>query len=156
MMTDFTTLTGVRSITYNSKSSLTDMNVLVCKGSGASIPQPVVIAESLPFRDGVLNMSRADGTQHYGARQLSYIFLISLASASGLQDKISALTAWVMSGADELTDTEYSGWKFTGVQCIATAYEVMHKSGNCVAKFAASFLCDPYMTSTTSPTTRRL
>ena len=156
MITDFTTLTGARSITYNSKNSLTDMNVLICKESVVSIPQPIIIAESLPYRDGILNMSRADGSQHYGVRQLAYVFLISLASAADLNDKISALTAWVMSGADELTDSDYAGWKFTGLQCTAAGYDVLHKQGNCIAKFAASFVADPYMTNVTTPTTKRL
>lgn len=156
MITDFTELTGVRSITYNSVNSLTDMNVLICKDTEITTPQPVVIAESLPYRDGFLNMSRADGIQHYGARQLTYVFLISLADASSLADKISSLTEWVNSGADELTDSDFDGWKFTGLQCAGTEYEVLHKCGNCIAKFTAVFACDPYMTSTADPTERRL
>lgn len=121
-----------------------DMGVFVERGV-TTPPSPRIITESIPYRDGVYDFSRMDGTLHYDMRNLEYDFIAHENTPEETNEVIAEVTAWLYgSGAAVITDDHYDGWYFDGASLTGLSYEYCD-TRRTVARIAAKFTAEPYM-----------
>ena len=118
--------------------------------------EPRYLEEALPYRDGTLEMSKADGTLHYDRRTLTYVINVMANSPQMLESKRSQLATWLKNGAcGDLLDTYEPGWKFTDVRPRVNGVTIISRNYR-AAKIQLQLTADPYMQSTSTPTSYRL
>lgn len=109
----------IRTITFNGVSTA-DLGVEVTAANYGKL-QARIVKEKLPYKNGALNLSRADGTLYFEECNLRYAFAVKADTPEQLEDKLSALESWLFSnGSNELSDGYKVGWLYTDVQCETT------------------------------------
>jgi hypothetical protein len=96
-----------------------------------AMPAPRTITDSVPYRDGVYDFSRFDGSLHYDNRTISCVFNIVGDTASEAADILSKIAAWLYTDGDNtLVDNHDPDWVYEEVACtgIEISYLLSDKS----------------------------
>ena len=133
----------IRTLTIGNIST-DDLGIYVTEGNHGT-PAPLIITESIPYRDGSYDFSRADGSLHYGDRTMQYSFAVRGMTAEETQDRISEVLTWLNSGG-EIRDEYISGWLYDNARCTSVSVEYLSEDRR-VAKIAATFTASPWLIS---------
>lgn len=137
----------MRSITFNGKNSLADFGVTIdSERSKIGDPEPRYLEESLPYRDGKLELGFADGKLHYDNRPLTYCFNIIGKSKIDVESRRSDIFNWLLGTMGDLYDTDFPGQKFTGVKFKPGTLEYTSRNFRC-ARYTINASADPYKVS---------
>jgi hypothetical protein len=122
----------------------------------SSVPAPRKITDSVPYRDGVYDFSRFDGSLHYDDRTINCYFNIVASDMDEANDKLSKTLEWLNSDGDGLLyDERDSFWHYKEVSCtsIETAYYLSDKTA---IQVSATFSAYPYKVSNSGITVEAL
>lgn len=145
-----------REIVIGGVSSLTLGLTVDSEQSLIGDAQPRYIVEALPYKDGSLDFSKADGSLHYDDRTLTYVFNVKATTPAALESKRSQVVTWLMAGAGgDLIDSYRPGYKFTGIRPKVNSVTIVSRN-HTICKIQAVIAAAPYMVSVTDPTERRL
>ena len=133
----------IRTLTIGDIST-EDLGIYVIEGNPGT-PTPCIIAESIPYRDGSYDFSRADGSLHYNDRTMQYSFAVKGMTAEETQDRISEVLTWLNSGG-EICDEYISGWLYDNARCTSADVEYLSEDRR-VAKITAAFTASPWLIS---------
>lgn len=144
-MRSFSQLTNLRNISFNGYNSLTDFNALITTKTKINDITPRRPSVALPYRQGIVRCSGASGVTMYDARELSYEFKLIEDTVPALQNKISAVSAWLMSkGADTITDSKISGYHFADCECTGISTKIDDSVQKPIAYLTAKFTAYPF------------
>lgn len=143
-MTDFTTLTGLRNITFNGMNSLTDFNLLITKDTTVNDTTPRTPVIHLPYRQGRLRTSRASGTLMFDERVLTYVFKVLADTPQALRTKLSQVGEWLYShDTDRIVDSFENGYYFDDCECTGITVEDKSNGALNMALLTATFTAYP-------------
>lgn len=104
-----------RYIGYNGKTS-TEYGIFLSQNCVIHAPEPRIVTESVPFRDGSIDFSRAFGSLYYNARQLEYEFIVTYKNYS-VQSRYAFIVNWLTNDGvgctGDLYDSLLEGGYFT-------------------------------------------
>ena len=133
----------IRTLTIGDIST-EDLGIYVIEGNPGA-PAPCIITESIPYRDGSYDFSRADGSLHYNDRTMQYSFAVKGMTAEETQGRISEVLTWLNSGGD-IRDEYISGWLYDNARCTSADVEYLSEDRR-VAKITAAFTASPWLIS---------
>lgn len=99
-----TDINKVRSIFFNNKNSMTDMDLLMIGSTPVSAVTPKLQEEEIAYKNGDLDLSRSDGNLYFQSREMSYTFVFVSALNPNqstikynldITDKIRAVQEWL-------------------------------------------------------------
>lgn len=133
----------IRTLTIGGVST-EDLGIFVIDGN-VGTPVPRIITETVPYRDGSYDYSRADGTQHYDDRAMQYSFAVKGATPEETQDRLSEALSWLNSGG-EMRDEYLDGWVYDNARCTSADVEYLSEDRR-IAKITATFSALPWLIS---------
>lgn len=133
----------IRTLTIGGIST-EDLGIIVAEGNPGT-PAPRIISETVPYRDGDYDFSRADGVLHYNNRTMQYAFVVRGATPEETQDRLSEALSWLNSGG-EMRDEYLDGWVFDNARCTSADVEYLSED-RCIAKITAAFTALPWLIS---------
>jgi hypothetical protein len=84
----------------------------------STLPAPRQITDTVPYRDGVYDFSRFDGSLHYDNRTITCVFNIVASDTDELNDRLGKLNDWLYSDGDGmLYDDHDAFWHYEEVCC---------------------------------------
>lgn len=84
----------------------------------STLPAPRQITDTVPYRDGVYDFSRFDGSLHYDNRTITCVFNIVASDTDELNDRLGKLNDWLYSDGDGmLYDDHDAFWHYEEVYC---------------------------------------
>lgn len=145
-MRNFSTITGLRSITFNGYNSLTDFNILITNQTTVNDTTPRTPSVQLPYRQGRLRASRALGTLMFDERVLTYEFKLLADTPQAMQTLINNVTTWLYShDTDTIQDSFIPGYMFTDCECTGITDTNESKGSLFMHYLTATFTAYPFM-----------
>lgn len=133
----------IRTLTIGGIST-EDLGIFVTEGNPGA-PAPRIITETVPYRDGSYDFSRADGSLHYDDRVMQYSFAVKGVTPEETQDRISGVLAWLNSGG-VMQDEYLDGWLYDNARCTSADVEYLSADRRAV-KITATFSAAPWLVS---------
>lgn len=144
--------TSYRQIKFGGRWSLDDFGALIGQEIDSDTrierAKPRILRETIPFMDGSYDYSRIGGKLVYDDRYLRYTFILSGHTRADVEGKASRLDDWLGAVTDtELYDTDFQGWKFTGVAYLGMSELSFYSANETKARVTVEFTASPYMRS---------
>lgn len=113
----------------------------------ATVPAPRQITDTVPYRDGVYDFSRFDGSLHYDNLTITCVFHIVASDTDEMYDKLHKLTNWLHSdGENVLCDEREAFWHFEEVFCTGIETEFLLNDKTAI-QVTATMSANPYKVS---------
>lgn len=126
-------------ITISGIHSYSTFGAILASRNVAEAAQKRVIADNIPFMDGVYDFSDVLGRTYYGSRTAEYTFYLL---GKDLSEKRSSFSTWLNSCVKcEIYDDLYPGVHLFGT---CTGVETEQGAGRRRYKITATFTCQPY------------
>lgn len=133
----------IRQMSFNGFAA-EDVGLFVERGE-PQLPKPRIVTETVPYRDGHYDFSRADGVLHYERRTLEYDFIAHSKTPEETAEILADALSWLYSAGDGiLTDEHFDGWHFEDVTCTDVSCEYADPQ-HTAARLKATFSAAPYM-----------
>lgn len=148
MITDFSeyTNTGLQNITYHGINSLADLGIVLAEGTRTGDLTANSITETIPYRNGQIDMSVGDNGLTYESRVLVYRFKVFANDIQELREKEARIKTWLNSnGNHKIYDSDYSNLAFE--KCVLKSIETENgeKGGIAYMYLTATFEAEPFM-----------
>lgn len=152
--------TQYRYIEFNGFNSLTDLGLVINGLAPLSPVTPKILTKEIPLADGLIDVSRVDGSLHYQSREITYDFLFinekskhygqTIATEDYINNAINNIYQWLLSASSiDLYDSTYGNYKFTNASCVGIEPKRTIIGDDFVTVLSVTFRMDPWLVSKT-------